>query len=647
MPRLLAAFPLALVLVLALPGASPALAARTTKVVLDTAPTGAEVLLVTADGETSLGHTPLTARLPRGQVTLLFRLAGYEELLETRTIGNRSTQLVFSLNRAVAPGTLELLAPSGITGAQVSVDGKAMGTLPKTLELPPGRHLAEVKAEGYEPWERWVTLTEGQKLSIEVPFKALAKKSGSVLVSTTPSRAEVFLGGKLAGVTPLVLRDLEPGEHLVRLSLAGHAVWDGKASVTAGKQVVLDVALQAVTPGQVAPPGGTLPGGVRPATPGGTGQVAPPENAHGNARLRVDSDVPEATVRIDGGSVHPVPHVADDLRPGTHTIEVLAPGKAPWKRTVTLKAGDSESLVASFTAEAVGTHSSQPNAELRVGTLDVDTVDGAAADVFVDGKNLGKTPLTVEQMPPGSYLVRVRRADGKIWEKKVEMTATAPLKVMADFEAAGAAPPAAVGKTAEPPEEPPAGGAGMPWSARPSGKGHGAISAFSGYPFPIGVQVTGGVLDRLDVGLAIRSSFDVITEFEALGKYTFVQGGNLSFAGEFGLGFGLGGRERNSFLTRLTALGSLAIGSRAAITARVGVNFFTDRTGPESDANHKERDDTFQMRLGLSVDVRVSDSMNVFLLFEGDPITNGRKILDESFLSEVRIYGKLGVSWIF
>ena len=57
---------------------------RTTRTNVDTTPTGAQVFLVTAAGETLLGLTPMTkVKLPRGMTTLRCAKEGYQDLVET------------------------------------------------------------------------------------------------------------------------------------------------------------------------------------------------------------------------------------------------------------------------------------------------------------------------------------------------------------------------------------------------------------------------------------------------------------------------------------------------------------------------------------------------------------------------------------
>ncbi len=87
-------------LALSLCASSPALAKYipTTRTNVDTNPPGATVYLVTPEGtETAMGLTPLQrTRLPRGLITLRFRLEGYQDLVETVEIKTRTLSFVFN-----------------------------------------------------------------------------------------------------------------------------------------------------------------------------------------------------------------------------------------------------------------------------------------------------------------------------------------------------------------------------------------------------------------------------------------------------------------------------------------------------------------------------------------------------------------------
>src|SRR5262249_47609658 len=112
-----------------------------------------------------------------------------------------------------------------------------------------------------------------------------------------------------------------------------------------------------------------------------------------NARLRVVSATPDAEIFLDGASVGKPPLDRRDLAPGKHFVVVRKQGFADWKREVDLQPGQQVSLTAELSASG---------SLKTLATI-------AGADVFIDGAMVGKTPLTLPDVPAGDHLVEVKR----------------------------------------------------------------------------------------------------------------------------------------------------------------------------------------------------------------------------------------------
>jgi hypothetical protein len=66
----------------------------------------------------------------------------------------------------VASGRLQILARPW---AEVAVDGRAVGTTPfRPLELPAGEHTVVFTHPDYKPFQRRVTVTDGQTTRLEI-----------------------------------------------------------------------------------------------------------------------------------------------------------------------------------------------------------------------------------------------------------------------------------------------------------------------------------------------------------------------------------------------------------------------------------------------------------------------------------------------
>ncbi len=101
------------------------------------------------------------------------------------------------------------------------------------------------------------------------------------------------------------------------------------------------------------------------------------------------------------------------LRPGKYTFYLQAPGFLPLSRTVEIK-GRSAKFV--FTLEKKSTSTSSITVKLGSGT----TVDGA--DLDINGKSMGKLPLTVN-LQPGRYLFEVSHKDYQTYRQWMDVQA--------------------------------------------------------------------------------------------------------------------------------------------------------------------------------------------------------------------------------
>ncbi|MGM0577355.1 MAG: PEGA domain-containing protein [Myxococcota bacterium] len=642
-------------------GPGPEAHAATSRTNIETRPSGADTYLVTPTGEKHIGITPIHHyRLPRGKVTLRMDKEGYETLTETVQIKARIDTFFFNLVRKVEPAELSFMSAPEFEGATVTIDGEPEGEVPTTVELPPGRHQAVVTKEGFGRWERWIEVSEGQKVSFEVVLKAPKKETGSILVTSVPSAAELRLNGAPRGKTPTVV-EVTAGEYTLEVAAEGYAPWEKTVSVPPGERVTVEAKLASPTgstgsleivadvegaeirvDGEVV---GAAPvtaedlsaGAHRVearaegyATATAEAKVKPGQTSRlelslrdatrrATGTLRVVANVSDATARVDGGEPQEVPLVLDDVAAGTHFVTVDAEGYGEWTRSVKVQPGGVTEVAAELQ---------------RAGRLEVTVKkDEPQAEVFLDGEPIGSTPLKAE-IPAGTHTVTLKRPDGKTEEHAVAIGPESPTIIEAKF-----------GEKKRRIRH-----RAMPFSAQPIDRGYGAFSMNAGFPYAVGARVSGGIKHDIDLGLTWRSALDTVNEFEGRVKYMIARSRAFAFGAESGLGFGVGADDRNAFNWRLRILGSILISERAAITARIGTNFFTDKTGPGNLPEHEDRDNGVQFLTSLVVEFRVSKHWNGFILVEGEPFTDGRELLEEGIFGDAKNAGvraAAGVSLLF
>ncbi|HXH05901.1 MAG TPA: PEGA domain-containing protein, partial [Vicinamibacterales bacterium] len=128
------------------------------------------------------------------------------------------------LSGALAPAPGTLVVQSKPSGLAVFVDGRPFGPTPARIELAPGPHILELRG-GDTPRVLPITVAPGATISHYVELASASRPaSGQLDVRSEPAGARVFVDGQEAGVAPLLLANLSPGEHVVELQRDGATV---------------------------------------------------------------------------------------------------------------------------------------------------------------------------------------------------------------------------------------------------------------------------------------------------------------------------------------------------------------------------------------------------------------------------------------
>lgn len=145
--------------------------------------------------------------------------------------------------RAAAAWLALRVAPADAT---VLVDGveERGGSPLRVGPLDPGKHTVEVRAPGYEPVERTVTLGSGKSESLRVELRRKELEPARIVVRSKPSGATVLVDGKVRGRTPLRGLRLPPDRsYELTLSRADHEPWQTMIEPAAGKVLEVDATL--------------------------------------------------------------------------------------------------------------------------------------------------------------------------------------------------------------------------------------------------------------------------------------------------------------------------------------------------------------------------------------------------------------------
>jgi hypothetical protein len=142
------------------------------------------------------------------------------------------------------------------------------------------------------------------------------------------------------------------------------------------------------------PPGGARPAPVKPKAPVDDDDLAPLSVPKGELVVKVaPPTVSGAVVLVDGKEVGSAPST-QSVAAGEHTVTVKRPGFANFVKKVAVAVGKSVEVDAKMTAvSAVLTISS----------------DVPEAQVFINNRLIGTTPIVEREWPPGTYDLTVRK----------------------------------------------------------------------------------------------------------------------------------------------------------------------------------------------------------------------------------------------
>jgi hypothetical protein len=376
--------------------------------------------------DNDVGKTPLTVALLPGPHTVSVAQAdgrSAEQQLDVKP-GKKKVDLLVEMPRQ-AGGPATLSVQSDPPNANVLVDGAVVGRTPFQGELAPGEHAVAVEMEGRMREERKVQAREGRDASVSFALAALPK-TPALAVESEPIGAQVILDGKERGRTPF-LAPLDKGKHEVVLKLEGHRevgtffamppdrdlsirldlpVGQGTGSrltLTShptGAAVAIDGKEIGITPwsGEIRPGNHK----VLVASKGFVKeerivQVQPNRDADvtfalnrepGPGKLHVETEPPEAMVSIDGQQVGTSPYTGE-VAPGDHQLDVGNDGYKTIAQQLTIDPGQQLSLKLAL----------QPSLAGQVPPLIAVASDPQGAQLFVDGKLVGPTPIKVRSTP--------------------------------------------------------------------------------------------------------------------------------------------------------------------------------------------------------------------------------------------------------
>jgi PKD repeat protein len=206
--------------------------------------------------------------------------------------------------------------------ASIILDGKKVGeaeflktyTVPS---VPPGIHQLRLTKEGFEDFNKEITVFPGRVTKVEGKMTQASTMGGTLSVSTSPDGANVFLDGQPLGTAPIWKPSVSVGSHTLSVTAGNYYDWAREIYVASGEVSYI------------------------------TAVLYPQWWSQDTGVVMASSLLGEGTVFVDGVSIGQSPITISNLEAGIHTIRIETPDHEPWEDTVTVHKGRTSYVVAS------------------------------------------------------------------------------------------------------------------------------------------------------------------------------------------------------------------------------------------------------------------------------------------------------------
>jgi formylglycine-generating enzyme required for sulfatase activity len=250
------------------------------------------------------GRLPGEVEMRAGPRELAIAAPHYAEtrLRVTVTGGGERQALKVALKPAFAPVSITSVPP----GASVWADDRELGKTPLEVKLDAGRYTLALVHPEFRRFESPISVVAGEPLVIG-PVE-LGMPDGRLRVASRPAGADVSVGGRYRGRTPLTV-GVPPGvPQEILLTLAGYAPATRSIAVESRAERQLSVDLEAVL-----------------------------------GDVRVSGEPSDAVLYVDGASRGPANQTLS-LSAAPHVFEVRKPGLEPYRVTLTPRQGQVQVL---------------------------------------------------------------------------------------------------------------------------------------------------------------------------------------------------------------------------------------------------------------------------------------------------------------
>lgn len=304
-------------------------------------------------------------------------------LVVLTTGGTMAARRYLASSVVPAPATGTLAVTTDPAGAHVVIDGLERGSTPLSVSLNTGAHVLELSADGVHRTIP-VTIAANAEASQFIEMPKAAPAVGDLEVRTDPSGAKVSVDGQLRGASPLMVTGLAPGSHTVMLENELGSI-NEDVTIQPGATASLIVPLK-------GPQGAPVSGWISITAPAEV-QIFENQRLLGSSR----------TDRIM-------------VAAGRHDVDIV---------------NDALSYRSSQTIQVAPGQVARVKPDWPQGTVAINATPWA--EVWLDGQDLGETPVGNTQVPIGTHEIIFRHPQLGEQRQTATVTAATPVRLSVDM----------------------------------------------------------------------------------------------------------------------------------------------------------------------------------------------------------------------
>ena len=210
------------------------------------------------------------APVDSGQITFTYQLYWDKTSPDADILLDTETRSVY-INQS-APSTGSLYITSNTSGASIYVDGSYRGITPVTLSgLTTGSHTVRILQSGYNDYSLTTLVYAGQTTTVStalITSTPTPTQTGSIVITSSPTGADVYIDGSYRGISPVTLSGLTTGSHTVRILQSGYNDYSTNAKIYTRQTTTVTGFLSPITPVQTTSPAAAVPTTPIPQTTG-------------------------------------------------------------------------------------------------------------------------------------------------------------------------------------------------------------------------------------------------------------------------------------------------------------------------------------------------------------------------------------------